>query len=307
MRRAFPQVLALLALDERDDAVLAAVRGLARVGACERVIVLHVQERSRRFGSIPLLGASRSAEPPPRPPALDALVAELDHELPDVEVVGIHAVGRAVEEIARVNDREACDLVVIGRSTGEEGRPAWGEHGLRVLRLADAPVLVVPDGHPVKLDRAVVGMDLSADAMDALAIAAQLTHEVVPLAVVDRKAEGLDDAAYDELRAGLSARYSELATTRLDRPAIPPLHVVDAASPADALLAAAAEEATDLLVIGSRGLTPVAAVLLGSTAERLGGRCRVPLLVWRAKGRQQGLLGALFGRSSGGQGRPGSA
>jgi nucleotide-binding universal stress UspA family protein len=47
-------------------------------------------------------------------------------------------------------------------------------------------------------------------------------------------------------------------------------------------------------VVGSRGLTPLAAVLLGSTAERLGGRCRQPLLVDRPKGAHHGLFTAIL-------------
>jgi nucleotide-binding universal stress UspA family protein len=63
-------------------------------------------------------------------------------------------------------------------------------------------------------------------------------------------------------------------------------------SPADALLAAA--EGVDLLAVGSRGLSPLAAVFLGSTAERLAGKSPRPVLVVRRRGEARGLLGAIF-------------
>lgn len=290
----FPQVLALVSLDERDAGVVSAVRALCAAGACERVYVLHVLERGRRLG-LPggLLGAA--SDRPPRPEALERLVADLDAELPKIEVVGMHTVGRAVEEVARLNEREGCDLVIIGRDAAQAGS-GWGEHGLRILRLADAPVLVVPHGSRLALGRALVGMDLSEDAGDALRVTAGLAREVVPLAVVDRAGEGLDDDAYGGLCRALQERYLALARDRLGRQDVPALRIDDSSSPADALLAASTEPGTDLLVIGSRGLTPLAAVLLGSTAERLGGRCAGPLLVWRTKGRQKGVFQALFRR-----------
>jgi nucleotide-binding universal stress UspA family protein len=288
MSRAFPQTIALVALDDRDDGVLAAVRGLGRRGATERIYVLHVREQGRRF----------SGEHPAeagRPAALDELVTHLDRELPRVEVVGIFAVGQPVEEIARVVEREDVDLVVLGRSEAEGGT-AWGDHGLRVLRLSDCPVLVVPQGTTPAFANAMVGMDLSENAVAALVVTTGLCDATRALAVVDRASEGLDDEAYKGLVADTEARYAAALATSFGPASLPPLVVVDAASPTDALLGAApADSGIDLLVVGSRGLTPLAAVLLGSTAERLGGRCAVPLLVWRRKGRQRGVWKALVG------------
>jgi nucleotide-binding universal stress UspA family protein len=49
--------------------------------------------------------------------------------------------------------------------------------------------------------------------------------------------------------------------------------------------------------MGSRGLTPLAAMLLGSSADRVAGRSPGPVLIVRKKGNHMGLLAGLFHRS----------
>lgn len=281
IERAFPTVLVLCALDERDDSALAAVRALADHRLVERVIVVHVSERERG-----LLG--RAPAEAPRPPALDDRVARLVTELRGVAVVGIHATGRPTEEIARIADREEADLVVVGRNRAAGGRDGWGGHGIALLRTADCPVLLVPDGARLAFGRAVLGMDFSENAVEALERVARFVEVVEPVAVVDPSAEGETD---DEAREGVEEAW-RILLPRFDGADLPPLRIVGSSEPGDALLGAS--EGADLLVVGSRGLTPLAAVLLGSTAERLGGRTSTPLLVYRKKGEHQGLFGALF-------------
>lgn len=311
------RVLALLHLDgtdgpgERDRTVLAALRALAAHGGIEQVCLLHVIETGRRLPfrtEIPRRDIDDG-----RPALFDHIAADLDAALPDTRVVAFGARGRVIEEIARINEREGCDLVVLARGRTETGVARWGDHGLRILRLADAAVLVLPEGVPLILDRAVVGMDLSPHAMTALAVATTLCSRVEALAVLDAAGEGLHTETLGAVEAEMREAYTRQALAALralapgpskggeDLPA-PPLRVLDAANPADALLSAGAD--ADLLVVGSRGLTPLAAVLLGSTAERLGGRCERPLLVWRTRGQQQGLFEALFGKRAGGVKEP---
>ena len=47
------------------------------------------------------------------------------------------------------------------------------------------------------------------------------------------------------------------------------------------------------IVMGSRGLTPLAALLLGSSADRVAGRALGPVLIVRQKGSVLGLLESL--------------
>jgi len=274
MTPAFPQVVVPVHLDARDAPVLSAVDALASRGLVGAVHLLHVAEVGRTW-----LG--RAPTVPPRPPALDALVAAVDRRHSATAVKAAYSAGRTVDVVARYAADVGADLLVVGRPEAPPDGAGWTELGLRLLRLVDAPVLVVPDRVPPGLVRAVVGMDLSDSALLALEVAAGAFPDTRAVAVLDASAEGGEAARTSTLEAYAQA-------VRLDPR--PPLELVDGRSPTEVLLA----QDADVVVIGSRGLTPVAAVLLGSTAERLGSVCVRPVLVVRRKGEHRGLFQTLF-------------
>ena len=71
----------------------------------------------------------------------------------------------------------------------------------------------------------------------------------------------------------------------------PEIKVIGAGKVADSLIAEAGD---GLLVVGSRGITRLAWVLLGSAANRVAARARGPVLVVREKGAQpRGVLERL--------------
>lgn len=257
----YTQVLALVSLTARsgaDRAVIDAARTLAlgpdgQPGG--RVHLLHVVEPR---------GARGRRSAPVDAPLLHEAAAALAAE--GVEVVVEVRAGRVPEVLARVVDDEEIDVVVLGRDAA-----GWGDHGRRALRAATVPVLVMPEGTTLGRGRVVVGMDLSASALRAWSHVQPWFAAAQPVAVVDARGEQADAAAVrTELEGAWHAAVGMAA---------PALHVVRASRPADALLDAAA--GADLLVVGSRGLSPLAAALLGSTAESLAQRSPVPLLVQR--------------------------
>jgi nucleotide-binding universal stress UspA family protein len=277
----FKQILALVSLSPNagpDLAVLDAVRTLAAPlpgvpGG--RVYLLHVQERPRS-----LFGRQGAPVQSGSPERLDEAARALSHE--GIEVVVVHREGRLTEEVERIVHEEEVDLVVVGRP--ERG---WGDHGLRVVRLSDAPVLVMPEGARLSRGAAVIGMDFSVNALRAYNRLRTFFAAVRPVAVVDPAGEQTDA---DALRQEVTATWHEKAGI-----AASAILVVESTHPAEALLKAS--ESADLLAVGSRGLTPLAAVLLGSTAVKLGARCPNPLLVYREAGTRRGLFSSLLGAS----------
>ena len=73
---------------------------------------------------------------------------------------------------------------------------------------------------------------------------------------------------------------------------VPPRVVVhDGGRVADALISEAGDAP---IVLGSRGLSPLARLLIGSSADRVAGRSRSPVLVVRKKGDTLNLFERLF-------------
>lgn len=258
----YTQVLALVSLTARsgaDRAVLDAARTLAlgRDGQPGgRVYLLHVVE--------PAGGLRGRRRAPIDAPLLHEAAAALAHD--GVEVVVEVRAGRVADELARVVEEEEIEVVVLGREAA-----GWGDHGRRALRASTVPVLVMPEGCTLARGRAVVGMDLSPSALRAWSRVQPWFAAAEPVAIADPRGEQTDA---ESVRSGLEGAWHAAVGM-----AAPTLRVVRSTRPADALLDAA--DGADLLVVGSRGLSPLAAALLGSTAESLAQRCSIPLLVQR--------------------------
>lgn len=104
------------------------------------------------------------------------------------------------------------------------------------------------------------------------ASAASLRDLLRPHAGIPAQVLGSARAMLDELASDLAARTGVAATPRVEQGEVIP-----------SILAAARQAA--LLVVGAHGWNPLRDLILGSTAERLLGRCRRPVLVVRRPAR----------------------
>ncbi|QYG93517.1 universal stress protein [Iamia sp. SCSIO 61187] len=210
----------------------------------------------------------------PRSPALDRLLRD--------------ALGSRVDEVARTVDEvdfavsgllhhvDAGDLLVLGPSR------AGLTHGLvsgsvtqRCLRRTPCPVAVVHDGAVPPPQRVVVGVDGSAPSEGALrwalaegrarGLPVHLVHAwEVPILAAPVLLDPRDPVHRDAARAELDRIVGALPPSAGDVHVEP---VLVEGPPADVLLERS--EQGDLVVVGTRGIGGVAALLLGSTALRL--------------------------------------
>lgn len=182
-------------------------------------------------------------------------------------------------------------LVVVGsRPLGTVERFFAGSLSYQIVAGAHCPVLLVPQGADDTGTGVVVGSDGSADAIAAIAVAAQeadrLGQELTVLHAWQSRvtyvsadiASGLPDTAGEEREravlaesvAGLGERYPDLVVHQ----ALVQRH------PAQALLEAG--QGAKLLVVGSRGLNGVARMLLGSVSHTVVVHAPCAVLVVRA-------------------------
>jgi nucleotide-binding universal stress UspA family protein len=295
----FRTILIGVALDHRDPFLLDTCVSVAGPLGAKRVVLVHI----RRHDPLPaeLLG---ELEPHPGTDAhqrLHALSATLRERLPGLEVLDLYGVGKPSQELLRIVEAEDADLLLLGRMSG----PAASDRGLEgqdILRHAACTTLVLPEGRPIALGHAVVGVDFSRSSIQALQAAAALFERVTPIFAY-QLGQGLaygglthEDTA-SKLEQGALRHYQERVLGSLGSvEGVEPLRVMESDRASDALLQVSAELDADAIVMGSHGRTRLAALLLGSTAERIGVRSPQPVLVVRDKAERLGLLGSLIHR-----------
>ena len=194
---------------------------------------------------------------------------------------------RALAELGRALDAE---LVVLGRR-GSAGlaHVLLGSVSERVARIADRPVLVVPDGAeaaPVPR-RLLVGVDFSGAAREAVAAALRFTAAFgcAPPVLVH---------AYQDERAEWLASWSETGRVGLPRPdgddvarwverALPEASDLELVSVAGAveeqLVATARDHEADWIAVGLQGRTALATFLMGTTTRSVLELADRPVLV----------------------------
>lgn len=268
----------LVALDRqgRAERALPVVIALARRSLAE-VVVLCVRD------------AETDQEPAgPTAEAAAAIAERLEAEgvRARAEVLSTHG-RRPAGVIVDAARRLRADLVALGsHGRGDLSGLLVGSVGHRVAAHLDCPILLVHDGRresgmrPIR--RLLVAVGDSEEAMGAVETAACLAREhgaaVLVVHALERESVNRHgDAAAQEAGGALLDR----ATRRLDEPGrTVEAQLLPGPGPvADRLAGAAERWDADLVVLGSRRLTDLGGLLLGSVAHALVRRTHRPVLL----------------------------
>ncbi len=212
--------------------------------------------------------------------------------------------GSVLLEILRYAMEKEIDLVVVGRG----GEVSDGDDALlasRIARKATCSVLVLPAGCPPRVGRIIVPVrdsECSANALETACRIGGATGAPVLALNVFYVGAGYHNVglSLEEFTANLrrwAERECENLLNRVDRHGaavssrcVPDLY----ARPVPIVLDHVAGENADMVVIGARGRTGAAGVLLGRVTEQLIRRSRVPVLAVKKKGECLGILRALL-------------
>jgi nucleotide-binding universal stress UspA family protein len=216
--------------------------------------------------------------------------------LRDVEVL-VFEDNTAARGLARAVDELDPELIVLGSTQrGKVGSALLGSTAERVIHSSSCPVAVVPNGY----EKPEGGMKLigaayspTDEGREALHAAASLARaagvKLRAITVLDPEHASEGEGRLAESHDELSPAVGEAARGRLGREQDLRDAVAAAAEgldvdvdilvnePADGLVAAS--EQVDLLVMGSRGLGPKRAVVLGSVSRKVIDRAACPVLV----------------------------
>lgn len=203
-----------------------------------------------------------------------------------------------------------ADLLVVGARSHALAR--------RAAMSAPCSVLMVPSAEPVTLSHLLVATDFSAASAEGIReagrIAAAAGSKVTVVAVECDEDPWLDWVDYPEQSQQTLDRYVE-STVGLGHGfacLVEPEHSLPAGSPlgaglgnfegartAASILAVADRIGATLIVVGTRGRTETAAVILGSVVEKVIQASALPVLAVKQPGAQLGLLKGLVQRLSG--------
>ena len=180
----------------------------------------------------------------------------------------------------------AVDVICVGPDAGLlGGRIRVGRVAAHVLRHAPCSVLVGREAgskFPVNI---LCGVDGSNTSIETAGLAARIAvasgaelrlQNVVPVFEGDEREWTLDDDEPDPTEIESAAQVARAAGTR-------PIRERALGRPEYAILEAAGRERSDLVVVGSRGLSGVSRVLLGSVSEYVAMHAHCSVLVVRPR------------------------
>lgn len=232
-------------------------------------------------------------------------VSETFDPLPDCESsVEVHE-GNPTDRLLKLAHKKDVDLLVLGNKGDMPGSGVIGE---KVLKASHRSVLLVPEQLPRKMDRVLVPTDFSEHSLRALKQAIKMReNSEIPLEIkcqhvyqlpsgwhttgkseeefsIIMQQHAQDD--YKKFLAKLPAEYQDIPCVfTLDNNHNPVKEIYDQA----------VREQSDLILIGSKGKSAAAAVLMGSVAERLAHHNKsIPMLIVKDKNENIGFLQALF-------------
>lgn len=184
--------------------------------------------------------------------------------------------GGALREIARVARDMRADLVV----TGDSGRSPLARFFLGstadgLLARTEASLLLARAAPPPR--SILVAVDGSHPSFRATAAALRYAAVSGARVTVQHVIDAIDDAVGPVTEGYLKPVIERMALAEHPRAR----YVLDVGKPASRILDRAVDEASDLIVMGARGLGKVAGILLGSVSHRVASGAHASVLVVR--------------------------
>jgi nucleotide-binding universal stress UspA family protein len=190
-----------------------------------------------------------------------------------------------------------ADLVLLGEPGTGHARRALAR---RLAMKATCSVLLIPEQSPIGIRKVLVPIDFSRHAEDTLRVGVSLARAagavcqplhvyfneaVVTYEEYDQVLRGHEKSAYDKFVQGIDCRGVDMR----------PLFEESANVP-HAICRVAEREGSDVIVMGTRGRSRSASILLGSVTDETMQQTRVPLLAVKHFGAQMTVLEALLDR-----------
>ncbi|WP_296623002.1 universal stress protein [Marivirga sp.] len=210
--------------------------------------------------------------------------------------------GDPSDQILKWVNIKDVDMMVLGRKRKLKG---GGIIPQKVAKVAHTSLMMVPEDFEFKLNKVVVPIDFSKHSKLAVEEALAVTKEKnigLTLLHVYRVPSGYHKTGkdYDEFATIMKGHAKTDFNDFIKKNDFPQdtdcQYVLDEDdSPADKIFEFASDQGADMIIMGSKGRTGLASILLGSVAEKVVVYdSEIPLMIVKEKGENMGFLKALL-------------
>jgi len=271
-----------------DESTIRYAALVSRLYAVEQVCFVHVLPQATAVGPV---SAQADVEAEMR-----SRVAKEMAGLP-AQISVRHAVleGPLTDQLLTFVAQSQTDLLIVGHGSGHSG---WRALARRLAMKAPCSVLMVPENAPAHLRHILTPIDFSEHAADTLRVAVSLARAsgaaCTALHVYFNEAVATYEE-YDQVLRGQERQSYDAFLAPIDTQGmtVTPLFE-EGANIAHAILRTAERDEADLIVMGTRGRSRSAAILLGSVTEQTIVETRIPLLAVKHFGARMGVMQALL-------------
>jgi nucleotide-binding universal stress UspA family protein len=298
----FKKILVGLGNNEHDPVILKYAGWISRMAKSQKMILFHAYEGPDTFSCLPSEYAECFLHPEPfSRDKMEELARKSLDGYPEMVKECQTVEGDAFVEMIQKIRGEDIDLVILGRKTGKESNRNLP---MKLARKAPCSVWVIPEGAQGSIGNVLAPVDFSENSRDALEIALSIASAgnlgALPVPHVFKVPIGYHKSGktYEEfakiMKRNARDEYKEF-TKGMDLKGVKvsPLFILND-NPAKALQGVAKRKKADLIVIGAKGRSFAALVLLGSVTEKLIATTHVPILAVKKKGSGMGFLEALL-------------
>lgn len=298
----FEKAMVGMDLTEMDDILISKMGVLSEILGIKKLYFIHVSK------NLALPDEIREKFPDLVAPEDEAIEAEIrtlikQKNYPEnVEIEVFAEEGSPMSTFLRWAKLKDVDLIVMGRKTTLEGS---GSLAKTMAQKAPCSVLFLPERVEMKVPKKIlIPMDFSEHTNMTLEFAekaaAEFDARIYPLHLYEVPTgyhkTGKSFEEFAEIMEENSRKDYEKFIKKYNHPEFECFFVLsNKGEPGQLIIEKAKEYGIDLILMGSRGRTASAAVLLGSVAEKLVHvNNQIPMLIFKVKGETMGFFDALF-------------
>ncbi len=296
------RLLVALDLTEMDDILIRYISKMAAYFNTEKVYFFHIAD------SFNLPAEVKKSYPDLLAPTDESIRDRLEKKIEEVwnngysceKIIEIKD-GNPAYQLLRWVDIKCADLIVLGRKKEMRGEGVMAQ---KIAKVALASVLLVPENLPKSFETVLVPVNFSKHSRLALEEALELTErtganlKIVHVFKVPSGyyKTGKSKEEFAEVMRMNAEKEFKKFVKRIDfNKELSCDFIYDADSPADTIFRYACEINADLIIMGSKGRTGIASLLLGSITEKvITHDADIPVIVVKEKGENMGFLKALM-------------